>query len=147
MKKYLIFVSLIILIISCDKKSNFRKDDNSSNTEKKVLEDTTTLKRSKTSQTFDFKEFDLFFINFKRVIETNDKKRIANFVDFPFNEDIIKEAFLKKYKISEDVKNLISHSIPEEADSLYIINSDSYDIRFIINKNGYWKLKSIYEGD
>ena len=91
--------------------------------------------------------FDEFYKSFQRVIAKKELNSLSTFVDFPFNENISRENFSAKFNLSEDEIELILNSKPEKISRGYNINSDAYDVNFIEDKNGNWKLKSFWWGE
>lgn len=90
----------------------------------------------------EYSDFDLFYIALKKSL--NNKEELAFHCQFPFNEEITKNEFLKEQPISDEAKLLIQNATPEKSGNNFVIDNDAYFITFSKNQSGNWKLKSVH---
>jgi hypothetical protein len=99
----------------------------------------------------EFKEFADFLEHFRKAAGQKKMKLIAEFVNFPFDEQDglwTKPVFIKNFQISNDVINIIRKAVPKQIrPGIYSLENEEIGLRFQKNKEGNWKWFSIYYAD
>lgn len=99
-----------------------------------------------------YTDIEMFTRTFRATVTTGDMRRIADFVNFPFDEQMnqmTRAQFIANYEIGPDMKRIIGTSplTKHPGDLSYTINSMAFAITFKKDFDGYWKWTSVYYGE
>jgi len=148
----LLLVVAVRFVFSVDF-NNSKKDTPSENTYVASQTVSTNETSSATAEITNFTNINDFFAAYKRAVGEKDINKVAEFVEFPFDQQMnmmTKSEFITNYQLSNDEIRIINEtSAPKKYDSDlgYGINNEAFAITFKKNKDGYWKWVSIYYGE
>jgi hypothetical protein len=100
-----------------------------------------------------FTDINAFFAAFQRAVGTKDMRVVAEFVNFPFDQQMAmmtKDEFVANYKMGNDEIRIVTETPAPtryQGDLGYGVNNAAFAMRFKKNREGYWKWASIYYGE
>jgi len=100
-----------------------------------------------------FTDINAFFSAFQRAVGTKDMRVVAEFVTFPFDQQMAmmtKDEFVANYKMGNDEIRIVTETpapTKYQGDLGYGINNAAFAMKFKKNREGYWKWASIYYGE